>query len=97
MNNGTKSANIMTWNTYRKKFNPTLKSVSDSSLGTKSVIEPTMRSVGFTVETLYDVSEDIKPIDIVKDNIDIYSKTYIVYHPFKYRDGSGKGIFLFYA
>ena len=86
MNNGTKAANIMTWATYKKKFKPTMYEVADSTFGTKSTIEPTMKRAGFTSEILYDVDEFIKPIDIVKDKFDVYSKTYIIYYPFIYRD-----------
>ena len=96
MNNGTKQAYIMTWSNYKKKFKPTIIGASDSTFGTISTIKPTMRNIGFNSKTLWDVDESKKPIEIVKENIDIFINTYIIYYKFRYRDGSGIGIDVFF-
>lgn len=101
MNNGTKSANIMSYRRYRKLFNPTPFSTTDSIFGTKSTIVPTMHRAGFKRMTIFDIDDEydyklIKPIEIVKDKIDVFKFTYIVYHVWKWRDLHGRGIDIFY-
>lgn len=44
--------NIMSWTTYKKKFNPVGYQVQDGSLGIVYKVEPTMRNAGFRLETM---------------------------------------------
>lgn len=41
-------------------------------------------------------TDDIKPIDLVKENLDILKYSYVVYHCWTHRDGHGKAIDIFY-
>ena len=67
-----------------------------NTYGTKSVISPTMKKMGFNVMTLWDIDEDKKPLEIIKSNDKLMKKNYIIYHVFIYRDKSGKGIQIFW-
>lgn len=96
MNNNTKAANIMTWAKFKKKFNPTIYSTHDSIFGTKSIISPTMKNFGLNEEIIYDIEDGVKPLIIVKEHMDVFKYSYIVYHKWKYRDGSGFGISIYY-
>lgn len=97
MNNGTKSANIMTWAKFKKMFNPELVKCADSIFGNAiQIVQPTMIKMGFTENILYDAEEDISPLQQVKAAIDVFKYTYIVYYKWKYRDGSGIGISIYY-
>lgn len=91
----------MTWSTYKKKFEPTIYSRTDSTFGTKSIVDPTMQKAGFNHVQIMDIDEHyeykaIVPIDIVKDQIDIYKYTYIIYYVWKHRDFHGRGIDIYY-
>lgn len=101
MNNNTKSANIMTWSKFKKLFNPPIYYTTDSVFGTKSTVVPTMTAFGFKRKGLLDINEEYnynppKPLDIVKDQIDVFKYTYIVYYVWTFRDKSGQGIDIFY-
>lgn len=100
MNNNTKSANIMTWNRFNKLFKP--KKVYETNKPfPPMIVSPTLRNIGFKEMSILDIDEKYnynapKPLDMVKDNIDIFKYTYIIYYLWKYRDGSGKGLSIFY-
>lgn len=101
MNNNTKSANIMTWSKYKNMFNPQIYYTTDSCFGTKSTVNPTMIKAGFNVRSILDIDEQYnyntpKPLDIVKDQIDVFKYTYVVYYVWKHRDLHGSGIDIFY-
>lgn len=97
MNNGTKQANIMTWSKFKKLFEPKLYSTTNF-LGGKQIVQPTLTKMGFLEKFVWDISifETKKPLELVKENINVFKYTYIIYYPFKYRDGSGKGIQIYY-
>ena len=101
MNNGTKSANIMTWRKFKKLFNPEMYSVSDSVFG-KSFIHPTMTGPKLKLKhkQIIDVDDcydsNLKPLDIVKDMLDFFKYDYVVYHVWKHRDLHGRGIDIYY-
>lgn len=101
MNNNTKLANIMTWSKFKKLFNPPIYSTTDSIFGTKSTVIPTMQMLGFYRTSILDIDEEYnyntpKPLDIVKDKIDVFKYTYVVYYVWKWRDKHGTGIYIFY-
>lgn len=101
MNNNTKSANIMTWSKYKKMFKPQIYYSIDSCFGTKSTVSPTMIKAGFHVRYILDIDEQYnykppKPLDIVKDQIDVFKCTYVVYYVWVHRDKHGKGIDIFF-
>jgi len=103
MNNNTKAANIMTWSKFKKLFNPPIYYTTDDVFGTKSKVEPTLLKFGFkkSSKCLLDIDEEYnynppKPLNIVKDKIDIFKYTYIVYYVWTWRDKHGKGIDIFY-
>lgn len=88
---------LMTWATFKKKYSPKEFGVADNTFGTISKIEPTMRNAGFEKQTFWNVDENVKPQYFVRGR---YSdpKVYpmVVYHRWKYRDGSGYAITVFY-
>lgn len=100
MNNDTKPANIMTWATFKNKFNPTAYYREDSVFG-KVTVEPTMMGNGFKRMNIQDIDElynykPPKPLEIVKDQIDVYKYSYVVYYVWKHRDFHGTSIDIFY-
>jgi len=102
MNNNSKSANIMTWAKFKKLFNPQRYSITDSVFG-KSYVHPTMTShnLKFNRIQVMDVDDyynykPIKPLEIVKDQLDVFKYTYIVYYVWRHRDFHGKGIDIYY-
>ena len=103
MNNDTKSANIMTWSKFKKLFNPQRHSVQDSVFG-KQYVHPTMTSPGLKfnhiqvtdIDEHYGYGNKLKPLDIVKDKLDVFKYNYIVYYTWRHRDFHGKGIDIYY-
>lgn len=103
MNNNTKSANIMTWTKFKKLFNPQIFYRLDG-LGGKLTVDPTMTSHNLKfnhiqimdIDEHYDYDRTIKPLDIVKDQLDIFKYTYIVYYTWRHRDFHGKAIDIYY-
>lgn len=100
MNNDTKPANVMTWQTFKNKFKPTAYCRYDSVWG-KMTVEPTMVMNGFKHMNIQDIGEIYgnnipKPLDIVKDNIDVYKYSYVIYYVWKHRDFHGTAIDIFY-
>jgi len=79
---------LMTWQTYKKKFNPDIYSVRDSTKGwIRTIVAPTMRNAGFYKTGHEDIITDSrKPKQIVLDDFkEIVDKSelvvYFVYHP----------------
>jgi len=92
----------MTWAKFKKLFNPQLYSVSDSVFG-KMIVGPTMTgpNLKFKSMQVFDIFDDYgnnppKPLEIVKDQIDVFKYTYVVYYCWKHRSGTGKGIDIYY-
>lgn len=93
----------MTWAKFKKMFNPQLYSVSDSVFG-KTIVHPTMTShnLKFKHTQILDIDEHYdykppKPLEIVKDLLDVFKYTYVVYYVWKHRDGHGTGIDVYYC
>ena len=91
----------MTWQTFKKKFNPKMYGRADSVFGTISTIDSTMQDQGFKSMTILDIDEEYnykppKPIDIVKDKVDVYKYSYVVYYVWRHRDFTGKGLDIYY-
>lgn len=94
----------MTWKTFKKKFNPQVFSVADSKFGTKSIVNSTMTSenLRFHSKQILDIDEHYnyknvpKPLDIVKEMLDVYKYTYVVYYVWRHRDCHGRGIDVYY-
>jgi len=92
----------MTWAKFKRLFNPQLFSTTDS-LGGKMIVHPTMTShnLKFKHLQIIDIDEHydykpIKPLQIVKDQLEVLKYTYIVYYVWKHRDFHGKGIDIYY-
>lgn len=96
MNNNTKKANVMTWAKFKNKFNPVIYSTTDL-IGGKQIVQPTMRNVGFKEDTIYDIDENKKPLQVLSEKYDFMKYTWIVYYKWKYRDGSGFAISVYYS
>jgi hypothetical protein len=77
----------MTWSTFRKKYNPDIYSVSDSSKGwIKETIKPTLSEYGFKHKSIDIDSDERTPADIVKDHFYNHEELQIVYYTYS---GSG--------
>ncbi len=96
MNNDTRSANIMTWQTFKKKFRPDLH-FSWDILG-RQTIQPSMLRVGFTEQIIFDISifDERKPLEIVKEEIDVLKYSWVIYYHSKHRDKHARMIQIYY-
>jgi len=88
---------IMTWQTYKRKFNPDKYQITDY-IGSFLIVHPTMIKSGFGVKQIKNVDELGKPLDIVKENCDDLIKKYelIVYYKWNYRDSSNSEIDVYF-
>lgn len=96
---------IITWATYKKKFNPKGYYVQDSTLGFVSSIKPTMLSAGFKY-TDFELAtgSDAKEINgtykqIINNNMEFFLKngvTDIVYHVWAHSRGYCKYLEVYY-
>lgn len=93
------SAKVMSYSTYRKKFNPVGYTVQDGTLGIVYSIEPTMRNAGFNhthdeISSHRDVSVKSTVLNNYKDIIE--KSELVVYSVFRQCRGYSQTLDIFY-
>ncbi len=96
---------IMSWQTFKKKYNPPIYTYQDGTLGIVYSVEPTMRKAGFGEESFptrvgsicpsFGIDEDEgtfkqQLIKYLKDNPFYKDIELVVYHVWNQRDGHTK-------
>lgn len=97
--------NIYTWASWKKKFNPTMMQIQDSTLGYVSKIKPTMLHAGFKHTDMElamgtdaaEVNGGKTPLEIIRQYIEGLNATYIVYYVYRHPRGYCKYLEIFYV
>jgi len=87
---------VTTWNTWKKNNNPSIFTHQDSSLGTVTTIEPTLRKNGFRKISGNEPWENYSPKEQVKEILSDYEYQEAVYYVWNHSRGYCSYIEIFY-
>lgn len=88
---------IMTWQTFKRRFNPAICGFQTSIFGCWNTISPTLQSLGFN-ETTFEIDCRENP----RRSVDIWSRSQteeyeaIVYYKWRSRDGATDFLSIYY-